>query len=98
MQLQIGIPLSALRSAKYVNRYYDEFLFNKMNFIEHLESRWNFEKKKLEERLGYMEPDDKYVRFLCCIFINRPKINFHFIRVVFFWEIYTRQQNYLMPL
>lgn len=51
VQLHVGLPASVRRSAAYVNEYFGELLVSKINFLDHLESRWTFAKRKMEEML-----------------------------------------------
>lgn len=51
VRLHIGLPGDATQSVALVNSYFADFLWRKLNFIDHLESRWTFSKKKMEEQL-----------------------------------------------
>lgn len=51
LELHVGLPADVVASPGYVNAYYADFLWRKLNFIEHLESRWTFAKRKMEDQL-----------------------------------------------
>lgn len=51
LELHVGLPTDAVAGPAYVNAYYADFMWRKLNFIDHLESRWTFAKRKMEEQL-----------------------------------------------
>lgn len=61
VQLQIGIPDEITKTDAFVNAYYKEFLYSKMHFIDHLESHWSFERKKIEEQLSARSRTEKLI-------------------------------------
>lgn len=61
LQLHVGLPADVVETTAYVNAYYADFLWRKLNFIEHLESRWSFAKRKMEDQLVPTKPSDRIV-------------------------------------
>lgn len=67
VRLHIGLPVGATKTAAFVNTYFADFLWRKLNFIDHLESRWTFSKKKMEEQLVARNLTEKYMNNLIVI-------------------------------
>lgn len=62
IRIQMGIPDNVLRNQSYFKHYYNDFIFQNINFMENLRQHWNMEKKILgtlsQEKLS---EDDRIV-------------------------------------
>lgn len=61
MDLHVGLPKAVTESTAYVNTYFAEFMWRSLNFIGHLESRWSFAKRTMEDQMVPTNRSDKYV-------------------------------------
>lgn len=59
MKLQIGIPDDLLNNEEYLNKFYKDFYWRKLHFLDNLEYHWMFMKKKMEMMLEPMNVTDK---------------------------------------
>lgn len=59
VQLHIGLPEEAVASTAYVNAFFAQFMFHKLNFIEKLESRWSFAMRTRELQMVAKNATDK---------------------------------------
>lgn len=64
LELHVGLPRDVVDSTAYVNTYYADFLWRKLNFIDHLESRWSFAKRKMEDQMVATNRSDRIVAAL----------------------------------
>lgn len=64
MELHVGLPRDVVDTTAYVNGYFADFLWRKMNFIDHLESRWAFAKRKMEDQMVPTNRSDRIVAAL----------------------------------
>lgn len=61
IRLQIGIPAEVIKTDTYLNQYYRDFLLQKIQFVDNGQYHWAFEKKKMEQLLGNMTDNEKFV-------------------------------------
>ncbi|KAG4075956.1 hypothetical protein HA402_003782 [Bradysia odoriphaga] len=61
MKLQIGIPSELLKDEEYLNKFYKEFYWRKLHFLDNLEHHWTFVKRKMEVMMEPMNVTDKII-------------------------------------
>lgn len=62
IRIQMGIPENVLRNQSYFKHYYNDFIFQNLNFMDNLRQHWNMEKKILGTLLqDKLSDDDRIV-------------------------------------